>query len=83
MQTCKLIEATAAACLALAATGCQEPPPSLLMRAAIDAGAVQDDAASPQGAALMAERIDLYFGQRYSGEQKAYAAEPQLDAPTF
>lgn len=83
MQTCKLIEATAAVCLALAATACQDPPPSLLMQAAIEAGAVRDDAASPQGAALMAERLDLYFGQKHSAEQKAYAAQPQLDAPTF
>jgi hypothetical protein len=70
MQTFKCIEATAAVCLALAGAGCHDSPSPLLMRAAIEAGAVQDDAAvSPQGPALIAERLDVYIAR--------------ADAPTF
>jgi len=77
MQTCKFIEATAAVCLALAAAGCQEPQSSLPIRAAIEAGAVPDDAAaSPQGAALLAEQIEVYFRQ----QQVLLPLQPQTQA---
>jgi hypothetical protein len=77
MRTCKLLEATAAVCLLLAATGCQEPQSSTAMRAVIEAGAAQDEAAaSPQGAGLLAEQLEVYFRQN----QVLLPVQPQTQA---
>ena len=78
MQRCSLVEAATAVWLAFAATGCQEqPPPSLMIRAAVEAGAAQDEAAaSPQGAGLLAEQLEVYLRQR----QELLPARPQTQA---
>lgn len=86
MHSFKWVQAAAAVCLALAASGCHEHSRQSLAtgKTAIDAdGAAMQSRAAEANAA--AERLDAYIGDKFSDTQKALATKPPPDSdiPTF